>query len=147
MKRNLKMKIFLIDDDPLSIFLTQHLLNLEELENIQTFLWAKDALAFLKNCTNEEIPAIIFLDLNMPDMSGWEFLDELVPLEPKLRGKCRIYILTSSLETSDNIRSQEYSLVYGLIHKPLSPEDIKLITQKEFEDLQQQIFKYIANPL
>jgi CheY-like chemotaxis protein len=124
------MKIFAIDDDQLSLFLTQQLLKLEGFENVQTFLWAQDALDVLAKCSHEEIPDIILLDLNMPVMSGWEFLYALASLEPALRGKCSIYILTSSLNVLDTAQSQEYPLVSGLLHKPITAEDIMVIAQQ-----------------
>ncbi|WP_347159845.1 response regulator [Pontibacter chitinilyticus] len=127
------MKIFLIDDDSLSLFLTQRLLMLEGFKDIRTFLSAEEALEFLASSSVEEIPDVVLLDLNMPGMSGWEFLDALPPLDSKLRGKFSLYILTSSLDVSDTAKSQEYSIVSGLIHKPITPEDIKMIAQQVSE--------------
>ncbi len=65
--------------------------------------------------------------------AGWEFLDALPPLELKLREKCSLYILTSSLDVGDMAKSQEYAIVSGFIHKPISPEDIKVIVQQVSE--------------
>jgi CheY-like chemotaxis protein len=121
------MKIFIIDDDQLSIFLTRHKLVLEGLDNIQDYLSAEEALEYISTCPVEDIPDIIFLDLNMPVLTGWEFLDALAPFESKIRNRCQIYILTSSLDISDTAHSKEYSIVSGLIHKPINCEDIKII--------------------
>lgn len=131
------MKIFLIDDDGVSLFLTQRLLILEGFRDIRAFQSAEEALELLASSSMEEIPDVVLLDLNMPGMSGWEFLDALPPLELKLRGKCSVYILTSSLDVSDTARSQQYSIVSGLIHKPITPEDIKVIAQQVTETYRQ----------
>ncbi|WP_242917375.1 response regulator [Pontibacter liquoris] len=121
------MNIFLIDDDDLSRFLTQHTLLLEEAQlHIETFPSAMEALGALKAAGNE-VPDIILLDLNMPVMDGWQLLEALGPLMPRLLDRCRIYILTSSLDLADSERAKAYALVSGLIHKPLKSEDIEVI--------------------
>lgn len=122
------MKTYLIDDDYISNFLTEHALIKEKFsENITSFLSAEEALDALRQRMPMDIPDVIFLDLNMPVMNGWEFLEALAPHESELLGKCRIYILTSSLALSDTDRAKDYALVSGLIHKPIDREDIKTV--------------------
>ncbi len=122
------MKVFLIDDDRLSVFVTQHLLSLEEnIGEINTFLSAKDTLDALFNGGESQFPDIIFLDLNMPIMDGWDFLDALEPIKSSLQDKCKIFILTSSLDTSDTEKIKDYPMVSYLIHKPIRREDIHFI--------------------
>jgi len=122
------MKTYLIDDDDLAIFLARHLLQSEGFSTaINSFLSAEEALAALLASTGEPLPEVIFLDLNMPVMNGWQFLEALLPYEAELRGRCHIYILTSSLAVSDLEKSKEYPLVQGLIHKPLNRGELRLI--------------------
>jgi CheY-like chemotaxis protein len=122
------MKVFIIDDDELSTFLTKHWLVREGLcEEVQAFISAEEALATLQQCPDLLLPQVIFLDLNMPVMSGWEFLDALAPERERLKDRIRIYILTSSLDLHDEARSKDYDLVAAFIHKPIKPEDIQLI--------------------
>lgn len=122
------MDILLIDDNSTSVFLTEMILKREGFSNnIRSFLAAQDALSYIQQHLPSRTPAIIFLDLNMPVMNGWEFLDALKPHEQELAQRCHIYVLTSSLAASDAQRANEYSLVSGLIHKPVDSQMIKLI--------------------
>ena len=122
------MKTYLIDDDDLGVYLTEQMLRAEGFSTaISTFQSAEAALDTLVSGGSDEVPQVVFLDLNMPLMNGWEFLDALAPHENKLRGNCHIYILTSSLALSDLEKSKEYGLVAGLIHKPLDSEEIRSI--------------------
>lgn len=130
----MQVKTYLIDDDKLSIYLTEQLLRAEGFsDSISTFHSAQHALRNLVQDTATTPPQVVFLDLNMPVMNGWEFLDALAPYERQLRGRCHIYILTSSLALTDLEKSREYDLVSGLIHKPIDMDEIRAI-QAELED-------------
>lgn len=125
------MKVFIIDDDEISIFLTERSIQLGGYNvNLKTFLSAEDALAIIRKSQPEELPDIIFLDLNMPTVNGWEFLEkfEQLSLEKSLE-KCLIYILTSSLDTADIAKADDNILVKGFIHKPIDREDMAVILQ------------------
>lgn len=122
------MDILVIDDNSTSVFLTEMLLKREGFSNnIRSFLTAQDALRYIRQHLPDRAPAVIFLDLNMPVMDGWEFLDALKPHEQELAHRCHIYILTSSLAVSDAQRAKEYSLVSSLIHKPIDSQMLRLI--------------------
>jgi CheY-like chemotaxis protein len=73
------------------------------------------------------LPEIIFLDIEMPDMNGWEFLDELHALPDTLIEKCYIIILTSSIDVDDIEKSKTYSVVRDFISKPLTTDKLKEI--------------------
>jgi len=124
------MKIFIVDDDQISIFLTRRSFEMEGVEaSIYAFLSAEDALGTLSKAILEDLPDIIFLDLNMPGVDGWGFLEVFEQLHISTIEKCRTYILTSSLDTSDIAKANENTLVKGFIHKPIGPEDIKVVLQ------------------
>ncbi|MCB2407828.1 response regulator [Hymenobacter lucidus] len=130
------MKTYLIDDDDLGVYLTEQLLRAEGFSNsICTFQSAKEALETLVNEKDRELPSVVFLDLNMPSMNGWQFLDALAPYEDELLGRCHIYILTSSLALADLEKSREYDLVSGLIHKPIDSEEIRAIQSQMVDDM------------
>ena len=122
------MLTYLIDDDPVSLFLTEHMLRLEGfMAPILTFAGAEEALAHMLPRLATNPPGLIFLDLNMPVMDGWGFLDALAPYAPALQGGCRIYLLTSSLALIDTEKAQDHALVHGIIHKPLDEDAIRAV--------------------
>jgi CheY-like chemotaxis protein len=122
------MKIFIVDDEEVSLYLTREVLALNGMEDIHNFLSAEEALDSLSKCNDKSLPDIILLDLNMPVMDGWEFLRALAPLGSRFKEKCSIYMLTSSLSRSGESRAKENPLVAGLIYKPINSENIRLIS-------------------
>lgn len=116
--------IMLIDDDPIVNMVSKTLLqrNYPGIV-IHTFLKAEDALQFLK--TSKDHPALILLDVVMPEMNGWQFLDEF----EKLPEKPPVCMLSSSLRKSDHEEAKKYSSVIDFIIKPLDTEKIKTVMQ------------------
>lgn len=122
------MNIVLIDDNSTSVFLTELLLKREGFaETIHSFLAAEDALRYLLPLQPDRVPDVIFLDLDMPVMDGWGFLEAIRPFAHDLARRCRIYILTSSLAPHDAIRAKGYPYVSGLIHKPVDSQMLQVI--------------------
>jgi CheY-like chemotaxis protein len=119
------MLTYIVDEDEVSLFLTEQVLQAAGFStNTQTFASAEETLAYLPLHQHMALPRVIFLDLNMPLVDGWEVLEQLAPHEPELRGRCAIYLLTSSLAQTDINRSKSYALVAGLLHKPLTDEHL-----------------------
>ncbi len=130
-KQTLFDRILVIDDDPTSTFLIALTLEEENLAgHVQTYHSAEAALAFINACFAHEsaCPDLILLDLNMPAMSGFEFMDAL-----KGSGKSRliherIVVLTSSTSTKDREKAGTYA-VRDYLEKPLAPQALKALAR------------------
>ena len=96
--------IFLVDDDHTFIFLTKEIITTTNIEtNIEEFSDGQEAIEYLKENYDKAdlLPDVIFLDLHMQIMDGWEFIDEYVILEPKIEKKIMLYIVSSSISPHD----------------------------------------------
>jgi CheY-like chemotaxis protein len=91
---------------------------------------AEDALGFLKEMKGEAAPDVIFLDLNMPEIDGFSFLNDFKNLPPEILSKCKIVVLTSSNSAKDREQAFSFENVIQYITKPIKQsdiEDLKLI--------------------
>ncbi|WP_316842411.1 two-component system response regulator [Pedobacter gandavensis] len=116
-------KFYLIDDDTIFVFLTRKTLQVANLStDLTVFEDGKKALLDLELFANQpdSLPDVIFLDLNMPVLDGWGFLEEFSLLEPKMSKKIEIYIVSSSISPSELERSQNIPVVTDFLTKPLS---------------------------
>ena len=124
-------KVMLIDDNDLDNYVNKKIM--EKAEFAETFMVhnkAEQALKFLReNAKNAlELPEIIFLDINMPQMNGWDFLKEFSSLPADVTGLCPVVMLTSSIDPIDYQRSKAYPSVFDYIKKPLNRETLNTIT-------------------
>jgi CheY-like chemotaxis protein len=120
-------KLWLIDDDEVFTFLIKHKLDRAKgFDSVKSFLYADEALEEFKKLILEgtPFPSIIFLDINMPRMSGWEFLQSLKNFNIDL-SSTKIYIISSSSYSVDQTKAKEYSVEY--LTKPLTDENIEMI--------------------
>lgn len=118
-------KVYVVDDDEMSLYITKFVVILYApgcvcvcFDNAQQAL---DALT--EDTRKNSLPNLVLLDLNMPVISGFDFLIALAPLASEIEAQgCKICILTSSVDEQDKVRSLENSLVLDLIQKPLTKE-------------------------
>lgn len=123
-----KNPIYIIDDDPIHVFLVKKYLQKLGLdENTVTLQNGKEAYDYLKsNSTkSKKLPQLIFLDINMPIWDAWHFLDEYPKL--KIEKKITIYLLTSSICKEDYDKAEEYGLNDYYLTKPIAIDKIKEI--------------------
>jgi CheY-like chemotaxis protein len=123
--------VLLVDDDPICNFISTTLLRqLHVSEDVHAVTNGKEALRFLREKalikTVTIFPEVIFLDLNMPVMDGFDFLDQLNTTLPTFASVCKIYVLTSSESPADIDRCHSYDIA-GYISKPLTEEKLEMV--------------------
>lgn len=117
---------YIIDDDKLSIKLMSMLISKNKFcEEIISFNNSQAALNELtKNCNDSaSLPDVILLDLNMPLLDGWQFLDEFVQLP--IKKEISIFIVTSSIDPSDIDMVKKYAIVKNYIMKPITAQKLE----------------------
>ncbi len=123
-------KYLLIDDEDIFNFIHSEVLRINNAENeIDMFTSAKEALEYIENIlkNNRNLPDIIFLDIRMPEMNGFEFLDELLKFGLTPFTNTKIFMLSSSIDERDTEKAMTYPFVKGFKGKPLSEDIIKEI--------------------
>jgi CheY-like chemotaxis protein len=121
------LKIMLVDDDITNNIITKKLLlKYDSSFIVQEYKSAVEALDALKSGAFK--PSLIFLDINMPDMNGWTFLDKFTALRISLN----IYMLTSSVDVLDIERAKTSSYLQGFISKPLTQMKIQQVLDESF---------------
>ena len=129
--------ILLIDDDEPTNFL--HKIIIEQhgcAQKIETVRSSMEALEFLKKRIDSSYPHpdLIFLDINMPMMDGWEFLEEYKKLQNDQKGRVVIVMLTTSLNPADKQKAEEFKEIDGFRNKPLTEEMLDDIMVDSFKD-------------
>ncbi|REG81374.1 response regulator [Algoriphagus antarcticus] len=119
--------IFLVDDDPINNLINKRLLGKVQItNNIVEFLEAEEVLDKLNDIDpNQSI--LIFLDINMPVLNGWEFLGKYQEMYADRSDK--IVILSSSIDYQDRFKAQGFKIVSGFLEKPLTLEKIKSLIE------------------
>tara|TARA_R110002050_G_scaffold67407_1_gene145863 strand:+ start:1414 stop:1839 length:426 start_codon:yes stop_codon:yes gene_type:complete len=136
--KNTKTKlntILLIDDDNATNFLHKFVINKTACtENIVVVENGQEALEYLQSKENKPTPQpnIIFLDINMPIMNGWKFLEEYEKLNTNKKDDIILIMLTTSLNPDDLKKAQSFSAVKGYRNKPLTVEIIEEIVEEYF---------------
>lgn len=122
------MKVLMIDDNELDLLISRKLIS-KQISTLKftEFTNAVQALSYLQSVEKNEFD-IILLDLNMPEMNGWDFLEVYKNLPDN---SASVYILTSSLDTKDKLRSKEYEVVKGYFDKPLKSNYISEIINSQ----------------
>lgn len=121
-------KCCLIDDDSIFIYGTKRIMKeINFCEELIVFNNGQDALEGLLKISErkERFPEVIFLDLNMPIMNGWEFMDEFIKIPNNNFEKPIIYIISSSVDPRDLEKVKNYQSVGNYILKPITSNDLE----------------------
>ncbi len=124
-----KPKVYLIDDDgPTNVYHDIIIRQSGEFDSYQIFSSATEALQSLSSTLT--YPDLIFLDINMPIMSGWDFLEELQNREKHQDVDPAVVLLTTSLSSRDLDKSENYKEIMQVLEKPLTPSKISLVLER-----------------
>jgi CheY-like chemotaxis protein len=122
------MKVFIVDDDNIfrmiaskTLSLVESSLDIIECEN------GKDGLHGLNSLKDSHQKIIVLLDINMPVMDGWSFLEQLKKNDLYNLSNLNIYIVSSSTDKNDILKAEQFEFVKGFIHKPLNEANINAI--------------------
>ena len=119
----------IVDDDPWSnkicaIIIKQTLAEAQ----IHSFLIPEEGLAFIENEFVKNIqPAILFLDINMPSINGWQFLERFEKFGDDVKSKITIYMLSSSIDDKDIDKAKGNRLVKDFISKPMLNDTLLMV--------------------
>lgn len=133
-----KMNVMIIDDDDISNFIYRKVIeNAKVSKEIREFQRAREALDYLLEHVDDpsKLPDLLFLDINMPIMSGWDFLEEYAQkIWPNLPKAIILCVLSSSVYKEDIEKASTYEQVNEYVSKPLTHDRIQEISKKYFED-------------
>ncbi|MBF4472848.1 response regulator [Flavobacterium sp. HJJ] len=116
--------IMCIDDDPITLMLFKKVVQKASFAKEIIYAYnGQEAITLIENIKNEDTkPQLLFLDLNMPVMGGWEFLDLFNDSDYYLSNNTKVVILTSTIDPEDIKKSKSYSNVIEFLSKPITVE-------------------------
>ncbi|MEP6948452.1 MAG: response regulator [Ginsengibacter sp.] len=129
------VRFIVIDDDQINNLYCRIIIKQAagELE-IKTFDIPEKGFEYItKEYSNNKNPTVLFLDINMPTWSGWDFLDNFEKLDENIKKQIKIYILSSSVDPADHQQAMDNKYVVGYIEKPLSELTVLAILEEQEE--------------
>ena len=131
--KNRVKRACIIDDDPIFIYGIKRIMNeIDFCDEIIVYANGESALNELGSLAQKgkKLPDVILLDLNMPVMDGWVFLDDFVKIPNHNQDHLSFYILSSSIHPSDIEKAKNYAIVDDFISKPVTISDLKHILKE-----------------
>ena len=125
----MELQVLIIDDDPIVVFLHKKIIQKCELSpEPLSFLNGKQCFNFFKTEARESEKHLLFLDINMPVMDGWEFLEAV--RETPFGEKILVVLTTSSVDSHDREKADEYTQIIEFLEKPLTMDKCLLLKQR-----------------
>jgi two-component SAPR family response regulator len=119
-------KYLVVDDDTVNNYICRIIIHkvVPEAE-VVTFLEPEHGLDYLQNLAADSKPVVLFLDINMPTMTGWEFMTAFARFDNSVKERVNIFILSSSLDHRDIEKANSNIFIKGYLSKPLTAEMVK----------------------
>ncbi|WP_035091340.1 response regulator [Aquimarina macrocephali] len=122
----------LIDDDNIHQFIIKKIVHkLSPNQKLLVFSNGEEGINFIRSTIGkiEKLPDLILLDINMPVMDGWGFLEEFITITPDIKKEIIIYILSSSENPTDKERAKKFELVSGYLIKPINETQLESLLE------------------
>ncbi|MDI1317294.1 response regulator [Flavobacterium sp.] len=123
--------VMIIDDNTIDLYITSHVITRQNFgRQILQYSIASEALNYLiENSKNvSALPQIILVDIYMPIMSGFEFMEAYDDLPQSVKDYCNVYVVSSSIDQKDIMRAEEDKNIIGFCEKPISKITLENMT-------------------
>lgn len=122
-----KIHFVVVDDSKLDCFIAEKVIQgTANCASVKTFMMATEALEYINSDPFEESRVVVLVDIQMPIMNGFEFIENLeAKLTPKQKNKYIIHLLSSSINESDMLRAESFQTVKSFLNKPLTKASLE----------------------
>lgn len=128
-------RVLLVDDDIATNYLHKTLLKgMNLVEHVELASNGKEALDYVSLCSLNDLPDLTLLDVNMPQMSGFEFLEKYLTLDEERQTGVKLLMITAAVDPKDRYKLEKYEDIVQLVNKPLTVKKVVEIWEKYFSE-------------
>lgn len=132
---NHELKVLILDDDAIQIDIMMEYMEMSKVPNKTVYFQnSYDVFKHIENCSNDELPKVMFIDIFMPLMDGWETLKELEPIIDTKNWDPSIFVVTSSISKIDTEKVKTQKHLKGFINKPINFKKLRSILENEYSN-------------